>query len=80
MILNTGPTKKAEENMTTQNNFAKIETGRSEKMYNGIKVVKTWIPSNFVGTVCYTATVNGKSFQSADWGNLKKKIRKNLQK
>ena len=69
-------------NVTTSkewNVFEKTGTYKAEKSYRGIQVIKTWLPSNYYGTVVHSAEMpNGKTFYSASWDNLKKQIKKNL--
>lgn len=63
----------------TTNSFTQVSTGKSVKIYNGLKVVRTWSPSNYHGTVNNVVTLpNGKKLASASWDNLKKQINKHL--
>lgn len=46
------------------------------KEYKGAECTMAWTPSNYAGTIKYTAVINGQSFSSASWDNLKKQIHK----
>lgn len=48
------------------------------KIYRGIEVTKNWSPSNYAGTLDHFCIINGKTYRSPSWDNLKKTIRKKL--
>jgi hypothetical protein len=66
--------------MQTTSNFERTGQGTSQKTYKGILITRTWIPSNYGGTVINTATVKGHELSSPSWANLKKAINKILRR
>lgn len=57
----------------------RVVSGVKEKKYKGLKIIQSWNPSNYHGTMKFKTTLpNGKSISSSSWDNLKKQINKNL--
>ena len=50
------------------------------RIYKGIEVTFSYCPSNVGGTVDFFCIINGKTYRSPSWTNLKKTINKKIKK
>jgi hypothetical protein len=64
------------------NNFIFVETKPKNmittKIYKGIQVTHSYCPSNVGGTIDFFCIINGKTYRSPSWSNLKKTINKKI--